>query len=106
MMEKATRQHTREHNQNLVFKTIITHDQISRAEISRKTRLTRTTVSGIVADLISHGLVEEVGLGPSFGGKNPILLRLVEDSRLMIGIDISHNQFRGATVNLRGKIKD
>ncbi|MGI6251470.1 MAG: ROK family transcriptional regulator [Anaerolineaceae bacterium] len=105
-MEKATRQHTREHNQNLVFKTIITHDQISRAEISRKTRLTRTTVSGIVADLISHGLVEEVGLGPSVGGKNPILLRLVEDSRLMIGIDISHNQFRGATVNLRGKIKD
>ena len=66
-MQKATRQHTREHNRNLVLKTIIEHDSISRAQISRITSLTRTTVSDIVVDLLSEGLVSEVGVGSSLG---------------------------------------
>jgi N-acetylglucosamine repressor len=105
-MEKATRQHTKEHNRNLVLKTIFEHDSISRADISRHTRLTRTTVSDIVADLLTEGLVSEIGVGESIGGKSPILLSLVEDSRYLIGLDLAHNQFRGAIVNLRGKIRE
>ncbi|NMB60873.1 MAG: ROK family transcriptional regulator [Chloroflexi bacterium] len=105
-MEKATRQHTKDHNRSLVLSTIFAHNQISRAEIARITKLTRTTVSSIVSDIITEGLVEEVGIGTSYGGKNPILLSLVEDSRWMIGLDLSHNQFRGAIVNLRGVIRD
>ncbi len=105
-MEKATRQHTKDHNRALVLSTIFANNQISRAEIARITKLTRTTVSSIVSDIIAEGLVEEVGVGTSFGGKNPILLSLVDDSRWMIGLDLSHNQFRGAIVNLRGEIRD
>ena len=105
-MQKATRQYTKEHNRNLVLKTIFEHDSISRAEISRRTSLTRTTVSDIVGDLINEGLVSEVGVGESIGGKSPILLSLVEDSRYLIGLDLAHNQFRGAIVNLRGKIRE
>lgn len=105
-MQKATRQHTKEHNRNLVLKTIFEHDSISRAEIARITSLTRTTVSDIVADLLAEGLVNEVGVGESIGGKSPILLSLVEDSRYLIGLDLAHNQFRGAVVNLRGKIRE
>lgn len=105
-MQKATRQYTKVHNRNLVLKTIFDHDSISRAEISRVTSLTRTTVSDIVADLLAEGLVSEVGIGESIGGKSPILLSLVEDSRYLIGLDLAHNKFRGAIVNLRGKIRE
>jgi N-acetylglucosamine repressor len=105
-MQKATRQYTKEHNRNLVLKTISEHDSISRAEIARITSLTRTTVSDIVADLFEAGLVSEIGVGSSIGGKSPILLSLVEDSRYLIGLDLAHNQFRGAIVNLRGKIRE
>jgi N-acetylglucosamine repressor len=105
-MEKATRQSTKEHNRNLVLKTIFEHNSISRAEISRLTRLTRTTVSDNVSDLLAEGLVSEIGVGESIGGKSPILLSLVEDSRYLIGLDLAHNQFRGAIVNLRGKIRE
>ena len=105
-MEKATRQHTKAHNRNLVFTTIIGHDKISRAEIARITSLTPATVSDIVADLIKGGLVGEVGIGPSIGGKNPILLGLREDARWLIGLDLAVNEFRGAVVNLRGKISE
>ncbi len=104
-MQKATRQHTKEHNRNLVLKTIFEHESTSRAEIARITSLTRTTVSDIIADFISEGLVNEVGVGESIGGKSPILLSLLEDSRYLIGLDLAHNQFRGAIVNLRGKIR-
>jgi N-acetylglucosamine repressor len=104
-MQKATRQFTKEHNRNLVLKTIIESESISRAEIARITSLTRTTVSDIVTDLLSEGLVSEVGIGSSLGGKSPILLSLDEDSRYLIGVDLAHNQFRGAIVNLRGKIR-
>jgi len=104
-MQKATRQHTKEHNRNLVLKTIFEHESISRAEIARITSLTRTTVSDIVTDLLEEGLVSEIGVGESIGGKSPILLSLVEDSRYLIGLDLAHNQFRGAIVNLRGKIR-
>lgn len=102
-MKKATRQHTKEHNRNLVLKTIFEHESISRAEIARVTSLTRTTVSDIVADLLEEGLVSEIGVGSSLGGKSPILLSLVEDSRYLIGLDLARNEFRGAIVNLRGK---
>ena len=101
-MEKATRKYTKEHNRNLVLKTIFSHEKISRAEIARISRLTRTTVSDIVADLIKEGLVSEIGMGQSQGGKSPILLSLVEDSRWLIGLDLGQNHFRGAIVNLRG----
>ena len=77
-MKKATRQHTKEHNRNLVLKTIFGQDSISRAEIARVTSLTRTTVSDIVADLLEEGLVSEIGVGSSLGGKSPILLSLEE----------------------------
>jgi N-acetylglucosamine repressor len=105
-MLKATRQQTKEHNRNLVLKTIFEHASISRAEIARLTGLTRTTVSDIVVDLLAEGLVSEVGVGSSLGGKSPILLSLVADSRYLIGLDLAHNQFNGAVVNLRGQVKE
>jgi glucokinase-like ROK family protein len=105
-MEKATRTHTKEHNRKLVINTIFRHENISRADIARMTNLTRSTVSDIVSDLIDGGLVSEIGVGQSQVGKNPILLSLIEDSRWLIGLDLAQNQFRGAVVNLRGKIRD
>jgi N-acetylglucosamine repressor len=104
-MKKATRQQTKEHNTNLVLKTIFDRASVSRAEIARITSLTRTTVSDIVADLIAEGLVKEVGMGSSIGGKSPILLSLVPDSRYLIGLDLARNKFSGAIVNLRGEIR-
>jgi predicted NBD/HSP70 family sugar kinase len=105
-MEKATRQHTKQHNRNLVLQTIFTHDCVSRAEVARVTNLTRTTVSEIVSGLLAEGLVEEVGRGESIGGKSPILLSVVADSRYLIGLNLAQDKFIGAIVNLRGEIRE
>lgn len=105
MPQKATREQTKAHNSRLVLRTIYERDKISRADVSRETQLTRTTVSAAVAELMDRGLVDEVGFGVSAGGKPPILLSVVADSRHLIGIDLAGGEFRGAVINLRGQIR-
>lgn len=105
-MKKATHQQTKLHNRDLVLRTIFGHETISRAEIARLTKLTRTTVSDAVGTLLAEGLVEEVGFGSSIGGKNPILLSLVADSRYLLGLNLAQDKFIGAILNLRGEVKE
>lgn len=103
-MKKATRQQTKDHNTRLVFKTIYEQRDLSRADIARITHLTRPTVSAIVADLIESEFVIETGQGPSAGGKRPTLLNVNHDGHLILCLDLGSQAFRGALVNLRGKI--
>jgi N-acetylglucosamine repressor len=103
-MQKATRKHTKRHNSRLILKTIYDKGDTSRADLARATRLTKATVSSLVADLMDEGLVLETGLGPSIGGKPPRLLRVAQNSRHLLCLDLSASYFRGALINLRGKI--
>jgi N-acetylglucosamine repressor len=102
---KATHQQTRALNEGLVLRTLYDHAPISRADVARRTGLTRTTVSDVVADFIADGLAREIGRGPSSGGKAPILVDVVGDARLVIGLDLGEQQFVGALVNLRGEVR-
>lgn len=102
--QKATHEQTKNHNKRLILKTIYDHSQTSRADVARMTGLTRPTVSSNVAELLEEGLVQEVGQGQSEGGKPPILLSVVEDSRHLLAIDLADNEFQGAVVDLRGRI--
>lgn len=105
VLPKATQQQTRLYNSQLVLKTIYDRTPISRAEVARLTHLTRTTVSDVVAELQEKGLVEEIGHGPSGGGRSPILLSVARDARHLITIDLGNDEFRGAVVNLRGEMR-
>jgi len=105
-MKKATHQQTKNHNRDLVLRTVFAHESISRAEVARITNLTRTTVSEIVNGLLEERLVEEIGRGESIGGKMPILLSVVSDSRFLIGLNLAQDKFIGAILNLRGEIKE
>ena len=103
---KATHQQTRGFNRGLVLRTLYDYGPVSRAEVARLTGLTRTTVSELVADALAEGLVREVGLGPSSGGKAPILLEVVDDARLVVAVDLGERTFAGALVNLRGEVRE
>ena len=70
------------------------------------TKLTRATVSDMVSNLIEEGLVEEVGYGESMGGKAPILLEIVADSRYLVGLNLAQDKFIGSVVNLKGELKE
>ena len=104
MMKKSTQESTKLHNSQLVLRTIYRQGEISRVDIARQTGLTRTTVSDVVGRFLHEGLVVETGVSPSRGGKRAILLRVDDEARHLVGIDLANSAFRGAVVNLRGKI--
>jgi predicted NBD/HSP70 family sugar kinase len=101
---KVTPERARVYNTRLVLKTIYERGEISRADIARSTRLARPTVSDVVADLMAEGLIEELGYGPSTGGKRPLLLALATGSRQLIGLNLARERFSGALIDLRGEI--
>ena len=103
-LQKATNQQTRLINEQLVLRTIYDRNPISRADVARATGLTRTTVSDVVEQLLGVGLAEEIGLGQSTGGKAPILLRVPDEARHLVGIEVGDTQLTGAIVNLRGEL--
>lgn len=105
-MEKATRKQTKRLNRDLVLRTIFSARSISRANIARLTGLTPTTVSQVVSTLYDEGLIQEIGVGESNGGKPPILVSLNPDSRYTIGLNLVQKQFIGAVVNLHGEVKE
>ena len=77
---KATRAQTHAHNVSLALRAIYDLGPISRADIARLTALTRTTVGKLVDELEHEGLAQDVGRGPSTGGKAPTLVGLIEDA--------------------------
>ena len=102
---KITPEHARIRNRQLVLRTIYNKNGVSRAQVARFTKLTRPTVSDVVANLIKDGLVEEGGLAESSIGRRGIILNVVNGSRHLIGLDLARGDFRGAIINLRGEIK-
>ncbi len=102
---KTDHQQAKLQNRDFILRTIFDHAPLSRADIARRTHLTRTTVSAQVAALLAEGLVEEVGFGPSSGGKAPILLQVANDARYLISLNLAYDRFTGAIINLAGEIK-
>ncbi|MGA2804476.1 MAG: ROK family transcriptional regulator [Acidimicrobiales bacterium] len=78
-------------NRNLVVNVLRTCPVMSRADLSRATGLSGPTVSSIVADLTSRGLVEDLGQGVSSGGRPPFLVRLNDSANYVIGLKLMDN---------------
>ncbi|RMG08234.1 MAG: MarR family transcriptional regulator, partial [Acidobacteria bacterium] len=91
-------------NKLVVLNYIREFEPTSRAEIARHTALQRSTVSSLVTSLIEEGLVKEVGIGKSSGGRKPMLLELSRDEEAAIGVDITPSMTTIATANLAGEI--
>src|ERR687894_1680739 len=95
-------------NRRRVINALRQHGMISRAEIARRTGLSRTTVSSLVSELQSDGLVverEERGLAHGeHGGRPPILLSFDASAGAALGIDFGHSHVRVAVADLSSNI--
>jgi predicted NBD/HSP70 family sugar kinase len=96
----------RDINRQIVLNYVREREPISRAEIARETDLQRSTISAIVEDLKTEGLVEEVGEGESTGGRRPTLLKLRADGPIALGVSITPTCTTIATSDLAGRVID
>ena len=95
----------REHNRRRVVDALRHQGTASRAELARLTGLSRSTVSTLVAELQSGGLVveREAVNGAADGraqGRPPVLLTLDRSAGAVVGIDFGHGDVRVAVSDL------
>ncbi len=77
--------------------------EISRSDVARRLGLSRSTVSGIVADLLRAGIVTEVGLAPSRGGRRPVVLRFADEACCVLGVEMGAAHVSAFLGDLRGR---
>ncbi|MBO9554764.1 ROK family transcriptional regulator [Cellulomonas sp.] len=103
---KVLPEHARAHNRSLVLGHLFHETAASRADIARSTGLTRVTVSGLVAELIAEGLVEEQGLRiEGKVGKPATLVAMRTDAFQIVAVDLtSDSRILGGVLSIVGDV--
>ena len=102
----SNRSTVREENEQTVIQIVNQQPNISRAELSQKTGLTKATISSIVNQLIESQLILETGAGSSssVGGRKPIFLQLNKKAGISLSIDLGYNYLFSVATFLDGEI--
>ncbi|NEW04978.1 ROK family transcriptional regulator [Paenibacillus sp. SYP-B3998] len=92
-------------NSSLILNLIHREASVSRAEISQKLKLSPTTVSALVDELIKQSLIDEIGEKSSQGaGRKAIALEISRDKGYIISIGLGNNHFNAALINFHNEI--
>ena len=94
----------RQDNRATIMNLLWEHPEISRANLARLTGMSRSTISGIISQLLDSRLVEEVGAGESQGGRKPINLHFRASAFHTFGIQIGQHETRLALLDLKGTL--
>jgi predicted NBD/HSP70 family sugar kinase len=92
-------------NERAVLEAIRTGAPISRAEISRRARISKPTVSIALQSLLHAGLVREATAGPEGRRYGAVFFEPVPEAALVLGVDIGARFLRGALCDLRGAVR-
>ena len=99
---KADPSDVRRNNRALIFGLLFPATELSRAQIGRRTGLSRVAVSDVVGSMLDEGLIREGGLAHNPGkGKRGTLLGIDTQRLHIVSIDLSQSRFiQGAVTDL------
>src|SRR5918912_717176 len=103
--ERATPPLLKHLNERTVLETIRASAPISRAEISRRAGISKTTVSLALRSLEETGLVREASVGPDGPSYGAVFYEPVADAAFVLGLDLGSRFLRGAVADLAGRIR-
>ncbi|WP_059103004.1 ROK family transcriptional regulator [Shouchella shacheensis] len=92
-------------NRSIILNTIRESGPISRSQVAQKIRVSPTTVTSAVGELLEQSLVKEVGSGSSNGGRRPVMLAFNPESRFVISVVIDSLELSIGKVNLAIDVK-
>ena len=104
-MARATSPLLRNLNERTVLETIRAGAPISRAEISRRSGISKPTVSLALQSLLEASLVREAAERPDGPGYGALYFEPVPDAALVLGLDVGARFVRGAVCDLAGAIR-
>ena len=102
---KATPPLLRNLNERTVLEAIRAGAPISRAEISRRSGISKPTVSLALQSLLEARLVRETTERPDGPGYGAVYFEPVADAALVLGLDLGARFVRGALCDLAGTVR-
>lgn len=105
-LETLSQDQIKEMNRSNIINIIKRKGEITKQDIAVALRLSIPTVTTNINQLMEEGLVEAAGVGDSTGGRKPLILKLVENARYSVGVDISPDRVRIILINLNNSIID
>jgi len=93
-VRRTTVRDMRRSNRSVILTSIYREGPLSRQELSVRTTLSPASVSNLVAELISEGVVEEAGSVESEGGRPRVLLRVAPTFRYVVGAEVGETRIR------------
>lgn len=72
-----------------IIRLIYFKGPVSSAELTRNLPLSTPKINSLIQELISEGLLKELGQGDSSGGRRPAIYGLVEDGFYVVGITVN-----------------
>ena len=94
----------KETNKKNILQLLYKNGQLTKQEISKKLYISIPTVISNVNELIVEGYLDEAGVADSTGGRKPIIVRFLPDSKYSFGVCITRNKIRVALTNLKLEI--
>ena len=88
-MIKNTRE-LKQHNKYIILNEIIERQPVSRKELGQVLDVSHATVSYIIKELISDGLVVETDFLESTGGRPPRLVEFRGDKKFVVAVEMSY----------------
>jgi len=79
--------------------------ELTKQDIAKEIGITIPTVISNIKELKNEGLVAEPKVADSTGGRRPVIVSFLPDSRFSFGVDISPESVRVILVNLNSEIK-
>lgn len=103
-IRQGSKQLIRDLNVSTVVNLIRRHEPISRAELAQRSRLGKSTITGIVNGLIRDGFLAEVGSAESGVGRPRMLLRLNSQARYTVGVKLAPTSIHTALTDLHAQV--
>ncbi len=92
-------------NEQLVLEHIRQAGELSRAEVARRTKLSKPTVSLTLSNLEAAGLVRPSGLRTGVPGPAAVLYEVRPEAGYVLALDVGSQFLRGAICDLSGTVR-
>jgi predicted NBD/HSP70 family sugar kinase len=93
-LERTTNRTVRMRNRAALLSKLFLEGPLTRQDLARGTGLSQPSVSNLVGELISAGLVAEAGVLESDGGRPSVSLRVAPRFALVAGVDVGETRVR------------
>jgi predicted NBD/HSP70 family sugar kinase len=92
-------------NSRAVLELIAVDGPLTRSELSRRTGLSKPSISAMLASLVERGAVHEVGQVSGRKGPAAVLYRVAPGCAWSLGIEIGHDRLRVAVADVTGEVR-